>query len=353
MDYSYSMAFFEELGRISSGGIVTAITVQSDMLMPALANYGSEELKQEYLVPTIAGDYVGCVGVSEVSGGSDVAALRTYAKRDGDDWIINGSKMWISNGAQADWMNMLCNTREGPVHRNKSIIIVPMKAPGVTVARKIDKMGLRCSDTAEIYFDNVRVPGRNLIGEEGAGFMYQMMQFQDERLCASAVATEGLNYIIQECIEYCRQRETFDMPLIDNQYVHFTLAELQSEVELLKSLIYRAAGKCFQFLLVEVSLSGCFSLIDLMIEGEDTTYLASIAKLKAGRLSRIVADKCLQFYGGMGFTNELRISRAYRDGRVTSIAGGTDEMMLGIISKMMGILPGKKRASDKKLANKN
>lgn len=179
------MAFFEELAAIECGGVPAAIEVQADMALPALASFGSDELKRQFLAPSISGDYVACVGVSEVSGGSDVAALKTYARRDGDDLIINGSKMWITNGAQADWMCMLCNTREGPVHKNKSLICVPLKSPGVTVARKISKMGLYCSDTAEIYFDNVRVPAKNIIGEEGSGFLYQMIQFQDERLCSA------------------------------------------------------------------------------------------------------------------------------------------------------------------------
>lgn len=190
LDYSYSIAFFEELAGIDCGGIPAAIEVQTDMALPALVSFGSDYLKREFLAPSISGDYVACVGVSEVSGGSDVAALKTHAKRDGDDWIINGSKMWITNGAQADWMCLLCNTREGKVHLNKSLICVPLKSPGVTVARKIDKLGLYSSDTAEIYFDNVRVPNKNIIGDEGSGFMYQMMQFQDERLCSAASGME-------------------------------------------------------------------------------------------------------------------------------------------------------------------
>ena len=186
LDYSYSMVLFEELGHCMAGGVQTAIEVHTDMSTPAIARFGSDYIKRNFLAPAIAGDAVSCVGISEISGGSDVAALKSYAKKDGDDYIINGSKMWISNGATADWMCMLVNTSDGPVHKNKSIIVVPMKTKGVTVARKIDKMGLRCSDTAEIYFDNVRVPTKNLVGEENMGFVYQMLQFQDERICAAA-----------------------------------------------------------------------------------------------------------------------------------------------------------------------
>lgn len=255
------MAFFEELANIDCGGVPAAIQVQTDMALPALANYGSDYLKKQFLAPSVSGDYVACVGVSEVSGGSDVAALKTYAKRDGDDLIINGSKMWITNGAQADWMCMLLNTREGHVHRNKSLVCVPMKSPGVTVARKISKLGLYSSDTAEIFFDNVRVPAKNIIGEEGEGFTYQMMQFQDERLCVGfggkffqfmnenilkyfhSIAVESMTRIIDETIEYCKMRHTFGMPLIENQHIYFRFAELKAEVELLRSLNYRAAGK--------------------------------------------------------------------------------------------------------------
>lgn len=145
------------------------------------------DYRKEFLAPSLAGDYVACVGISEISGGSDVAAIKTQAVRQGDDLIINGSKMWITNGAQADWICLLANTREGVAHKNKSLICVPMKTKGVKVARKISKLGLYSSDTAEIYFDDVRVPCKNIIGEEGMGFIYQMMQFQDERICAAAV----------------------------------------------------------------------------------------------------------------------------------------------------------------------
>ena len=192
LDYSYSIVFFEELSNINCGGIPTALTVQTDMAVPALAKFGSDELKRPFLAPTVAGDYVACVGISETTGGSDVASLLTTAKRSGDDLIINGGKMWISNGSQADWMCLLANTREGAPHRNKSLICVPMKTPGVKVAKRIQKMGLHSSDTAQIFFEDVRVPFKNIIGEEGMGFTYQMIQFQDERLCA---ATSGKSYV--------------------------------------------------------------------------------------------------------------------------------------------------------------
>jgi citronellyl-CoA dehydrogenase len=319
LDYSYSVVMAEALGNTRCGGVPMAIGVQTDMATPALARFGSDELRREFLAPAIAGEQVACVGVSEAGAGSDVASIRTTARKDGGDYVINGGKMWITNGTQADWMCCLANTGEGKPHKNKSLIIIPMKTKGVTVERKLRKIGMNSSDTAVIHFDDARVPQRHLIGMEGAGFMYQMIQFQEERLWGSANALRGLDIAVRETIEYTRNRKAFGRSVIDNQVVHFTLAELQTEIELLRSLVYRATA--------------------LYVSGKDVTQLASMAKLKAGRLTREVADKCLQYWGGMGFTWENPISRLYRDGRLASIGGGTDEVMLGIICKFMGILP--------------
>jgi len=296
-----------------------SIAVQTDMATPALARFGSHELKKEFLEPSVLGDKVACLGVSEPGGGSDVAAATTTARRVGDDLVINGQKMWITNAFQADWMCLLANTREGNPHRNKSLICLPMDTPGIHLAKKIDKMGMKCSDTAVIYFDDVRVPAKNIIGEEGMGFTYQMMQFQEERLAASAISLTPMVNIINDTIAYTRERKAFGAPLLDNQYIHFRLAELLTEVEMLRSGLYRAT--------------------DNHVSGEDVTMLASMCKLKCGRLLREVADSCLQFWGGMGFTNDVLVSRYYRDMRLTSIGGGADEVMLQIICKLMGTLP--------------
>ncbi|WP_420135565.1 acyl-CoA dehydrogenase family protein [Rhodopseudomonas sp.] len=321
LDYSYALMMAEELGAINCGGVPMAIGVQTDMATPALAKFGSDELRKEFLAPSIAGDFVACIGVSEPSAGSDVASIKTTARSDGDDYVISGGKMWITNGTQADWICLLCNTGEGPVHRNKSLICVPMKTKGVTIARKLDKMGMRSSDTAQIHFDEVRVPKRNRIGEEGKGFVYQMVQFQEERLWGAAACLKSHEKTIQDTIDYTRSRKAFGKPLLDNQVIHFRLAELQTEVELLRSLVYRAAEQ--------------------LVAGEDVTHLATMAKLKAGRLGRELPDACLQFWGGMGFMNETLVTRSYRDSRLTSIGGGADEVMLGILCKAMGTLPGK------------
>jgi citronellyl-CoA dehydrogenase len=320
LDFSYSMVMAEALGECNCGGIPMAIGVHTDMCTPAMARFGSDELRREFLAPSIAGDVVGCLGVSEAGGGSDVAAVKTSARREGDDYVINGSKMWITNGLKADWCCLLANTSEGPAHKNKSLIIVPMDATGIT-RQKIHKIGMDSSDTAELFFDNVRVPRRNLIGQEGMGFTFQMLQFQEERLWGAAGSLRSLDRLIDQTIAYTRERKAFGKSILDNQVVHFRLAELRCEVEALRSLTYRA--------------------VEAYVSGKDVTKLASMAKLKCGRLSREVTDSCLQYWGGMGFTWDNPISQAYRDSRLISIGGGADEIMLGIICRMEGTLPGK------------
>ena len=320
LDYSYAMVMAEELGGIACGSVPMAIGVQTDMATPALARFGSDAVKREFLSPSISGDYVACLGVSEVGAGSDVASIKTNARKDGGDYVIDGGKMWTTNGAQADWMCLLANTSEGAPHRNKSLICLPMKTKGVEVARKLDKLGMRSSDTAQIFFDHVRVPQRFLIGEEGKGFTYQMMQFQEERLWAAAAYLKAMERMIAQTTDYTRTRKAFGKAILDNQVVHFRLAELATEIELLRALVYRAC--------------------ELYLAGTDVTRLASMAKLKAGRLQREAADACLQYWGGMGYMNESPISRAFRDGRLGSIGGGADEVMLSIICKLMGTLPG-------------
>lgn len=322
LDYSWSVAMAETLGHIECGGVPMAIGVQTDMATPALARFGSDELKREFLAPAIAGDMVACIGVSEPSAGSDVSAIRSRARKDGGDYLITGQKMWITNSLQADWMCMLVNTGEGPVHKNKSLVIVPMREngrlrPGIEVARKIRKIGMNSSDTGLIHFDEVRVPQRHRIGEEGQGFIYQMQQFQEERLWAAAGALVALDNCIRWTIEWAQERKLFGASLSDQQWVQFKLAELKTEVEALRALTYRAC--------------------DLYVQGQDVLELATMAKLKAGRLYRQVPDTCLQFWGGMGFTWDNKVSRMYRDGRLASIGGGADEVMMGILARLMGV----------------
>src|ERR1700741_101660 len=316
LDYSYQMVFLEPLGHVRCGGVPMAIGVQTDMATPALSRFGSEELCKEFLVPSIKGDYVACLGVSEVGAGSDVASIKTTAKKDGGDYIINGGKMWTTSGTQADWMCLLANTGDGPAHKNKSLICLPMKTSGVQVVKKLDKLGMRSSDTAQIFFDEVKVPVRNLIGQEGMGFVYQMQQFQEERLWGAISAMVGMERLIDETAEYTRERKVFGRPLLDNQIIHFKLAELRTEIELVRSLCYRA---CEEYL-----------------DGNDVTMLASMAKLKAGRMLRLVTDGCLQYWGGAGYLWEAPTARAFRDSRLASIGGGAAEVRLPIIFQMVG-----------------
>src|SRR6202453_4025345 len=320
LDYSYAVMMAEELGGVHSGSVPAAIGVHTDMATPALARFGSDALRQEFLAPAISGEMVACVGVSEPGAGSDVAEIKTSARSDGDDYVIDGGKMWITNGAEADWMCLLANTGDGPKHRNKSLICVPMKAKGVTVARKLDKLGMRASDTAQIFFEGVRVPKRNRIGDEGKGFVYQMMQFQEERLWAAAACLKAHEHKIAATINFTPQRKAFGRSILDNQTVHFKLAEFETEIEQMLSLVS--------------------SLAEAMIVPADVTLLATMAKLKAGQLGRELPSVCLQYWGGMGCMNETPVSRAFRDGRLASIAGGADEVMLTILAKGMGTLPG-------------
>ena len=319
LDYSYQIVFTEELGRIACGGVAMAIGVQSDMATPALAVHGSDALREKYLARAISGEWVSSIAVSEPGAGSDVASIKTTAIRDGDDYLISGTKMWITNAIQADFLCLLANTSEGAPHRNKSLIIVPTDRPGISMSEPLDKLGMRCSDTAQIFLDKVRVPRSNLVGAEGMGFVYQMQQFQEERLHAAASILKGLESCIRETIDYTRTRKAFQRPILDNQVVHFRLAELQTEIESLRALVYQA--------------------VEEYVSGQDVTMKASMAKLKAGRLGREVTDACLQYWGGMGYMWDNRVSRAFRDTRLASIGGGADEIMLGIICKYMGTLP--------------
>ncbi|KAM9098847.1 putative acyl-CoA dehydrogenase 6 isoform 2-T2 [Sarcophilus harrisii] len=270
LDLTHQIAVAEELGNITGLGIAMAILLQTDMATPALERFGSEELKQQFLVPSIAGDYVACLGVSEPGAGSDVANIKTKAVPQRGDYIINGSKMWTTSGSQADWMCLLANTSAGPAHLNKSLLCLPMNLAGIHVSKKIEKLGTWASDTVQVFFEDVRVPRKFLIGEEGQGFRYQMLQFQEERMNSSALA---------QCMR-----------------------------------------------------------------GHDVTKLVSMAKLKAGRLSREVTDSCLQYWGGVGYTHQALVSRLFRDLRLVSIGAGADEVMLSIICKYMDTLPRTKSA---------
>jgi len=315
-DHSFQLVAAEEYGRMHATGVGMAIGVQAMMATPSLHEFGTPELKQRYLAPAIAGTAVTAIAVTEPDTGSDVARLRTRAVRDGDDWVITGRKFYITNGAQADWLCLLARTSDEGGYRGMSQIVVPTDRPGFHVARTFDKLGNRCSDTAELVLDEVRVPVANTIGEVGRGFQQQMRQFVTERLFAAYTTVGGCQYALDRTRAFVRDRTVFGKPLADRQYVAFRLTELQAEVELLRSH----------------NLISC----EALMAGEDVTRLASVAKLKAGRLIREVADVCLQFHGGMGYLEETWTARLLRDTRLTSIGAGADEVMLQVLARLDG-----------------
>jgi citronellyl-CoA dehydrogenase len=319
VDYWYNVVFLEEIGQAGCAGVPMGIAVHTDMATPALAENGSEALKERFLAPAVAGDMVAAIAVSEPDAGSDVTAIRTRAVADGDDYVINGTKMWITNGVQADFLTLLARTGDEEGASGMSLIVVPTDSAGFSVSRKLEKLGNHSSDTAILSFDNVRVPQGNRIGPEGKGFTLQMKQFQRERLAAVLLGVAGMERVLRLTINYCRERQAFGKALIEHQWIYFNLCELLTEVEALRQLGYHC--------------------VRLYVAGEGITRDVSMAKLKAGRLARQVADTCLQFHGGMGYVEEYPLARYFRDARLMSIGGGADEIMLEIIAKCEGISP--------------
>ncbi|GAA4907835.1 citronellyl-CoA dehydrogenase [Actinomycetospora succinea] len=316
-DHLFSVVLAEEIGRADAAGVGMAIAVQTDMATPSLARFGSEELKQQYLAPAIRGEHVTAIAVSEPDAGSDVAGLRTRAVRDGDHWVIHGSKLYITNGVQADWLCLLARTSDEGGARGMSQIVVPTDTPGVSVSRTLDKLGNRCSDTAELSFDGAKVPVANTIGREGRGFQQQMAQFQNERMVACYGRVGACERALDRTAAYLRTRHAFGGPLITNQYLSYQLAELYARVDMCRHYNYACA--------------------EAYMRGEDTSRFATIAKLAIGRLCEDVARTCLQYHGGLGYIEETWTARFLRDMRITSIGGGADEVMLQVIAKMHGM----------------
>jgi citronellyl-CoA dehydrogenase len=315
-DVLYTAIFGEEIGRMPCLGVAMAIAVQTDMATPSLHRFGSSELKERYLRPAIEGRHVAAIAVTEPDAGSDVAGIRTRAVRDGDEWVINGQKLYITSGTQADWMCLLARTSDEGGYQGMSQIVVPGDAPGLSVSRKLDKLGMRSSDTAELRFEDMRVPVANTIGEVGRGFQQQMQQFQDERMIAAYQMVGAMEGALTRTRDYLLERKVFDQPLLANQHLSFELAELASEVEVLKHYNYAAA--------------------EAASAGQDITRFATVAKLRSGRLARRVADVCLQFHGGIGYMEETWTARFFRDTRLWSIGGGADEVMLRTLARMDG-----------------
>lgn len=316
LDYWYETVFLEELGHIRAAGLWIAISVQTNMATPAIDEFGSEYLKDKYLRGAISGELVGAIAVTEPCAGSDVAALQSKAKKEGDYYILNGSKIFITNGTQADFYTLLARTSDAPGAHSFSLFVVPGDLPGIQISRKLEKLGVWCSDTAEIFFDNVKIPAENLIGEEGEGFIYQMKQFQHERFSLLPPTYISAYNIIDMTVAYLKERVVFGRPLIKKQALQHQLVDWLTEIECLRQLTY--------------------AIVRIKMAGLDATKQISMGKLYAGRIfSKIVAG-CLRMHGGMGFMKEMLISRYYRDSIGLSIGGGADEVMRDVIAKLEG-----------------
>jgi citronellyl-CoA dehydrogenase len=316
LDYWYELVLLEEIGHIRCGGIPMAIAVQTNMATPAINEFGSEYLKEKYMKPAIKGDMVAAIAVTEPDAGSDVAALRTTATKSGDHYILNGSKTYITNGTQADFLTLLARTSDNPGYHSFSLFVVPTNLPGFQVSKKLDKLGMRSSDTAELYFDNMKIPAENLIGNEGEGFIQQMQQFQHERFACMPMTYIGAKDMIEETVKYLKGRIVFGKPLITKQVLRHRLVKWLTEIECLKQLAYH--------------------IVRMKMAGQDVTREISMGKLFSGNLLDEMAGGCLQMFGGMGFMNEMIISRYYRDSKLISIGGGASEVMSEILSKLEG-----------------
>lgn len=315
-DHMFTVILGEEFGRADHGSFPMALGVQVDMATPSLARFGTTEQKEQFLAPALRGEMVTSIAVSEPDHGSDVAGIRTRAVQDGDEWVINGSKMWITNSVQADWLCLLAVTSEEGGYGGMSQIIVPTDAPGFSVSKQLDKLGMRASDTALLSFDDCRVPVANTIGEVGKGFQQQMAQFVVERMWAAYTSVGAAESALEKTAAFLKERHVFGEPLMAKQHIQFTMAEMAGELDLLRSY--------------------CHGIAQKYDAGEDTTRQATIAKLKSGRLLRQIADNCLQFHGGMGYLEETWTARFMRDNRLISIGGGADEVMLQVLARMEG-----------------
>lgn len=315
LDWSYTTVMYEELGRSDNAGATLGISVHTDMATPSLAEFGSDDLKRRFLVPAIAGESVGAIAVTEPDAGSDVSAIKTRAVRDGDDWIINGSKIYITNAANADWLCLLAVTDPGAGYAGFSQIIVPTSSPGLHYDL-LDKIGLWGSDTGQFFFEDVRVPVANTIGEPGAGFQQQMMQFQDERLVACVSMVAASQQLWEETKKWTEQRVLFGKPLSKMQNTQFKMAELWMQISIARDLI----AACTQ----------------QRVDGIDATDKITMAKIYCCRVATTVADQCVQLHGGFGFMKESMAGRAFVDTRVATIGGGSEETMLHYLAKRLG-----------------
>ena len=325
-DYWFSIAKAEEYVRIGSAGVGMGLLVQSDMATPCINELGTKEQKDEFLVPALKGDKIAAIGVSEPGAGSDVQNIKTIARKDGDDYVINGSKTYITNGTRADFVTLLAKTSaEGGAH-GISIFLLPTSTPGFQVSKKLSKMGNWASDTAELFFDGCRIPKRYLLGEEGMGFVYLMQNFQSERLIACASATNGTSLALDRSVNgWGRERTVFGKPLMKHQVWQHKFVDLYTKVEAARSLTYRAGHSFNEDRYVQ---KGAISF--------ETTKLIAMAKIFVGDVASEVADQVVQFHGGMGYLEDLWVARYFRDQRLLRIGGGTSEVMKHYVARILG-----------------
>jgi citronellyl-CoA dehydrogenase len=316
LDWSFTTVLFEEIARCDNAGVAMAVSVHTDMATPSLAEFGSDELRERYLVPSIKGEMVGAIAVTEPDAGSDVAGIKTRAVRHGDHWVINGSKIYITNAAIADWMCVLTVTDPKAGYGGFSQILVPTDSPGFSY-QLLEKIGNLGSDTGQLFFEGVRVPVSHTIGEVGRGFQQQMKQFQDERLVACITTNASAEILWETTKRYCEERVLFGKPLSKMQVTQFKFVEMMTQITAARELTYACIRK--------------------RIKGEDATREISMAKIFSGRMIRFVSDECLQLHGGYGYMRECVAGRAFVDSRLVSIGGGADEVMIHYLARMFGL----------------
>lgn len=316
LDWWYTVCYAEEMVHCTMAGLTMALLVQSDMATPVIHELGDSYHHQNFLKPAISGQAIAALGITEPDAGSDVAHIRTTARKEGDEYVINGSKTYITNGTRADFITLAVRTG-GPGHGGISLVMFPTDTKGFRVTRKLEKLGNHSSDTAELSFEDCRIPTRNLLGDENGGFYAIMLNFQGERLIGALTTIAGAQRILDDTVQWCQDRKAFGKPLSGFQTVRHQLVQLETELEAGRQLCYRA--------------------VDLVVRGEDAFREITMAKLFCGELANRVVDRCLQLYGGMGYMDECEVSRAFRDTRLITIGGGTSEIMREILTKLMGV----------------
>jgi alkylation response protein AidB-like acyl-CoA dehydrogenase len=316
-DFLSELILCEELYYGANGGLAMGVGVQVDMAMPPILAFGTEEQKLQWAVPAIAGEKLLCLGISEPDAGSDVAAIRTRAVRDAGDWVINGTKTYITNGIRADAIVLVTKTDPDAGYDGFTLFLVPMDTPGVTRSRRLEKLGMHASDTALITFEDVRVPDSAVLGTIGKGFYQIMWELQGERLSGCAGNIAAAQRAFDLTLEYARTRRTFGKPIGRHQAIRHRVAEMAIKLEAGRELTYATARR--------------------MIAGEYPVREVSMAKVFTCRAANEVADECLQLHGGAGYMREYGIERLWRDIRLCRIGGGTDEIMLEVVGKSFGL----------------